>query len=92
MSLLAEAKLDVLLARHAELEAQLLSQVGAEDYVRMPRELAELNPVVEAVKAWRATSREIADLDALKGLSESACSGLSADEKSEPIVAETMRN
>ncbi len=65
MSVLPEAKLDILLARHAALEAELLGQVGADNYVRMTRELAELNPVVEAVKAWRATSREIADLDAL---------------------------
>ena len=32
------------------------------------------------------------DLDQLKGLIESACSGLGADVKAEPIVAETMRN
>jgi ribonucleoside-diphosphate reductase alpha chain len=32
------------------------------------------------------------DLDALKRLIESACAGLSADVKSEPIVNETMRN
>jgi len=32
------------------------------------------------------------DMAALKGLIESACEGLSADVKSEPIVAETMRN
>jgi ribonucleoside-diphosphate reductase alpha chain len=32
------------------------------------------------------------DMAALKGLIESACEGLSGDVKSEPIVAETMRN
>ncbi len=32
------------------------------------------------------------DVGALKSLIESACAGLSADVKSEPIVAETMRN
>jgi ribonucleoside-diphosphate reductase alpha chain len=32
------------------------------------------------------------DVDALKRLIESACAGLSADVKSEPIAAETMRN
>jgi ribonucleoside-diphosphate reductase alpha chain len=32
------------------------------------------------------------DIGALKSLIESACAGLSADVKSEPIVAETMRN
>jgi len=65
MSQLPEAKLDILLARHAALEAELLGQVGAEHYVRMTRELAELNPVIEAVKAWRAVGTEIGDLDTL---------------------------
>ena len=51
MSMLPEAKLDILLARHAELEAELLGQVNSEDYVRITRELAELNPLIEAVKA-----------------------------------------
>src|ERR1700748_1988264 len=42
MSMLPEAKLDVLLAHHASLEAQLLGQVSSEDYVKITRELAEL--------------------------------------------------
>ncbi len=63
--MLPEAKLDILLARHAALEAELLGQVSADRYVRMTRELAELNPVVAEVKSWRAIGAEIADLDAL---------------------------
>jgi peptide chain release factor 1 len=65
MSILPEAKLDILLAHHASLEAQLLGQVDSESYVRITRELAELNPLIEAVKAYRATVKEIADLEAL---------------------------
>jgi peptide chain release factor 1 len=63
--MLPEAKLDILLARHAELEAQLLGDVGAENYVRMMRELAELNPVIDAVKAYRAAVAELAGIDAM---------------------------
>ena len=63
--MLPEAKLDILLARHAELEAQLLGDVGAETYVRMTRELAELNPVIDAVKAYRAAVAELAGIDAM---------------------------
>ncbi len=63
--MLPEAKLDILLARHAELEAQLLGDVGAENYVRMTRELAELNPVIDAVKAYRAAVTELAGIDAM---------------------------
>jgi peptide chain release factor 1 len=65
MSALPEAKLDILLARHAAIEAELLGQVGADKYVQMTRELSELNPVVEAVKEWRAANAEIAGIDAM---------------------------
>lgn len=63
--MLPEAKLDTLLARHASLEAELLGQVNSETYVRITRELSELSPVVDAVKAYRAAAKEIADLDAM---------------------------
>src|SRR3954464_10823449 len=65
MSTLPEAKLDLLLAHHASLESQLLGQVNAENYVRIARELAELNPLIDAVKAYRAANAEIAGIDAL---------------------------
>src|SRR6202049_956443 len=63
--MLPEAKLDILLAHHASLEAQLLGQVSSEDYVRITRELADLNPLIDAVKAYRAANAEIAGIDAL---------------------------
>src|SRR6201999_4015413 len=63
--MLPEAKLDVLLAHHASLESQLLGQLNSENYVRITRELAELNPLIDAVKAYRAANAEIAGIDAL---------------------------
>jgi len=51
MSMLPEAKLDVLLAHHASLEAELLGQLSSENYVRITRELSELNPLIEAERA-----------------------------------------
>src|SRR6516165_7764976 len=65
MSLLPETKLDVLLAHHASLEAQVLSQLNSEKYVQITRELAELNPLIDAVKIYRATVKELADTEAL---------------------------
>src|SRR6476469_3955999 len=65
MSMLPEAKLDILLAHHASLEAQLLGQVNSEDYVRITRELAELNPLIDAVKSSRVVAGEAAGSDAL---------------------------
>jgi peptide chain release factor 1 len=54
-----------LLARHAALEAELLGQVNSETYVRITRELSELTPVVDAVKAYRSAVDEIDGIDAL---------------------------
>ena len=65
MTALPESKLDTLLARHAALEAELLGQVNSETYVRITRELSELTPVVDAVKAYRSAVDEINGIDAL---------------------------
>ncbi len=63
--MLPEAKLDTLLARHAALEAELLGQVNSDTYVRITRELSELTPVVDAVKAYRAATAEMSDIESL---------------------------
>ena len=65
MPMLPESKLDILLAHHASLEAELLGHVNSENYVRITRELAELNPLIDAVKAYRAAARELLDIEAL---------------------------
>jgi peptide chain release factor 1 len=67
MSNLPETKLDVLLAHHASLEAAVLGQLAAEDYVKTTRELAELNPLIDAVKTYRAAVSELKDIDAMIG-------------------------
>src|ERR1700709_2751541 len=63
--MLLEAKLDILLAHHASLESQIVGQLSSEEYVRISRELAELNPLIDAVKAYRAAEAEIAGIDAM---------------------------
>ncbi|SEN77823.1 peptide chain release factor 1 [Bradyrhizobium sp. OK095] len=65
MSSLPETKLDILLAHHASLEAESLGQLASERYVQITRELAEINPVIEAVKAYRSAVKELADTEAL---------------------------
>src|ERR1700749_1065012 len=65
MSMLPEAKLDILLAHHASLENELLGQLSSENYVRSTRELAERNPLIDAVKAYRAANAEMAGIDSL---------------------------
>ena len=63
--MLPEAKLDTLLARHAEVEAELSRQRAGAAVVKLSRELAPRSPLVEAVKAYRAVANEIADLDSM---------------------------
>ncbi|MGY4628816.1 peptide chain release factor 1 [Bradyrhizobium sp. USDA 4486] len=65
MSSLPEAKLDVLLAHHASLEAESLGQLASDRYVQITRELAEITPLVAAVKAYRSAVKELADTEAL---------------------------
>ena len=61
--MLPEQKLDALLDRQAVVERELASGVAGDAYVKLSREFAELDPVVEAIKAYRAVDAEIADLD-----------------------------
>jgi peptide chain release factor 1 len=63
--MLPETKLDIMLARHAALEAELSRPLGADAYVKLTRELAEIAPVVEKVKAYRSAVADLADLDAI---------------------------
>jgi len=63
--MLPESKLDLLIARHRELESELASPLPPDVYIRLSRELAEVAPVVEAVRSYRAAAAELAELDAL---------------------------
>src|SRR5215217_734010 len=63
--MLPEQKLDAILTRHATLEAELGGQLAPETYVKLSRELSELAPVVDKVKAYRDVLAEMHDLDTL---------------------------
>ena len=65
MTILPQQKMDALLARHALVESELASGLSPDAYVKLSREFAELTPVVEAIKAYRSTDKEIAELSAL---------------------------
>jgi len=62
---LPQQKLDALLSRHEMVENELASGLSADAYVKLSREFAELGPVIDAIKAYRAVTAEIADLDML---------------------------
>ncbi|MGA9197678.1 MAG: peptide chain release factor 1 [Pseudolabrys sp.] len=65
MTILPQQKLDALLARHALVESELASGLGPEAYVKLSREFAELSPIVETIKSYRDTDKEISELLAL---------------------------
>ena len=55
------AKLDALVARHAEVEAMLAAGAEGEEYVRLGREFSDLSPVVDEVRALRAAAHDLKD-------------------------------
>ena len=65
--MLPQTKLDALVARYAAIETDLAGQPDRQTYVKLSREFSELGPLVDTVKAYRATIDEIAGLDALLG-------------------------
>ena len=63
--MLPPEKLDLILRRHEELGHRLSQGVDSSAFSTLSRELAELEPVAGAIRAFRALAREIADLDHL---------------------------
>ena len=62
---LPDQKLDALIVRHAALQHDLASVVPAETFVKLSREFAELAPVVEAVRSYRAAKSELEGVTSL---------------------------
>jgi peptide chain release factor 1 len=63
--MLPDQKLNALITRHAALERDLAAALPPETYVKLSREFAELAPVVEAVKSYRAAQSELAGVTSL---------------------------
>jgi peptide chain release factor 1 len=62
---LPEDRLDAILARHAVAGDEINRGVEATRMVELARELSELEPVVEAIMAWRAAQATVAEAEAL---------------------------
>jgi peptide chain release factor 1 len=56
-----EAKLDGILARHAEL-GRAMAEAGGEHYAALAKEYAELEPIAAGIQDWRAAEQEAAGL------------------------------
>ncbi|MHB2169435.1 peptide chain release factor 1 [Alsobacter sp. R-9] len=58
-------KLESILARHAVITDRLAAGGDSDTFVTLSRELAELDPVVDAVKAMRAAEQDLAGVEAM---------------------------
>src|SRR5215210_8629318 len=58
-------RLNAILARHANITATLNAAPDAETFVTLSRELSDLDPVVEAIRLYRAAAADLAGIDAL---------------------------
>ena len=61
----ANANFDLIMRRHDEIGARLKHGAAGAEYAALSRELAELDPIVGAIKDWRARETERADLAAM---------------------------
>src|SRR3954470_6473576 len=62
---LPQSKLDALVSRLRTVEDDLAAGPDRDTYVKLSREFSELQPIVEAIKAFQGVENEIADLDAM---------------------------
>ncbi len=63
---LPEAKLDKVLDRFDRLQSEMASGSAGEAFVKLSKEYAELEPLVEGIRHWQAKRAELADLAAMK--------------------------
>ena len=56
-----EAKLEGILARHAEL-GRAMAEAGGEDYAALAKEYADLEPIATGIQEWRAARAELTGL------------------------------
>jgi peptide chain release factor 1 len=75
-------RLEALIARHAELEAEL-SKGGGDNFVKLSREHAELSPVIDDVKALKQAQDDLAGAEQLLAGNDAEMARLAADEKRE---------
>ena len=64
----ANENFDLILRRYQEIGARLTEGVAGAEYSALSRELADLEPVVSAIQAFRDKERERADLAALRAV------------------------
>jgi peptide chain release factor 1 len=82
-------RLEAILARHANITDSLNRAPEADTFVSLSRELSDLGPVVEAIRAYQAAADNLAGLDALLDdpSTDAEMRALAEDERSEAAEA-----
>ena len=60
--MISERKIEQVVDRYDAIQSQMSGDVGSEQFVALSKEYSELQPIVEAIQAWRAAKSEINDL------------------------------
>ncbi len=84
--MLPVARLDALIARHAELEAELAEGGGKDTFVKLSREHAELSPVIVDVKALKQAQDDLSGVEEMLKSSDGEMGRLAGDEKRELVA------
>jgi peptide chain release factor 1 len=63
--MLPQDKLDLILRKHEEISAKLSEGASGQEFVALSRELSDLDPVVEAIRAFRTASQDVTGLEAM---------------------------
>ncbi len=88
MSNLPASRLDQLVKRYAVIEAEMAAGAGAEDYVRLSSEYAELRDIVGKTVEWQQVLKEQEDLSRLLSDSSTDSEMRALAEEEYPVLAE----
>jgi peptide chain release factor 1 len=88
MSNLPASRLDQLVKRYAVIEAEMAAGAGAEDYVRLSSEYAELRDIVARTVEWQQVLKEQEDLSRLLSDSSTDSEMRALAEEEYPVLAE----
>ena len=88
--MLAQEKLDSLMTRFNGLEQAMADNPDPETYVRLSREYAEMQPVVEKIRALEAARADLAGLDELLADAETDAEMRELAEAERPDLEETV--
>src|SRR5512146_1884889 len=80
--MISEAMLERMLQRHDALAAAMAdpSRGGGENFARLSKEYAELEPVVDGIRLYRKLAKEAADLEEMRQSGDAEMRALAEEE------------